>query len=67
MNKIQCKLCLDVIESKSRHHFLWCKCGAVAVDGGWDYKRRVGDPKNILEINDELQTGRSGDCSTGTE
>ena len=42
-NKIQCKKCGDVIESTHRHDFKFCKCGAVAVDGGKDYLRRSGN------------------------
>ena len=42
-NVIKCKKCGDVIESTSRHDFKYCKCGAVAVDGGHDYLRRCGD------------------------
>ena len=43
INKIKCKKCGDIIESKHRHDFKICKCGAVAVDGGHDYPRRCGD------------------------
>ena len=39
-NAIQCKLCGEIIESKSRHMFVTCKCGACSVDGGHDYLRR---------------------------
>ena len=42
VNKIKCKKCGDIIESKSVHDFKFCKCGSVAVDGGHDYLRRVG-------------------------
>ena len=42
VNKIRCKKCGDIIESKSVHDFKFCKCEAVAVDGGHDYLRRVG-------------------------
>ncbi len=38
-NKIKCNKCGDVIESIHRHDFKFCKCGAVAVDGGHDYLR----------------------------
>ena len=40
---IRCKKCGDVIESTHRHYFKFCKCGAVAVDGGKDYLRRCGN------------------------
>lgn len=39
-NRIKCKKCGEIIESTSRHDFKFCKCGAVAVDGGKDYLRR---------------------------
>ena len=39
-NAIQCNLCGEVIESKSCHMFVTCKCGACSVDGGHDYLRR---------------------------
>ena len=42
-NKIKCKKCGDIIESKTRHDFVSCKCGAVAVDGGDSYLRRTGN------------------------
>ena len=39
-NAIQCKLCGEIIESTDRHQYVTCKCGACAVDGGYDYLRR---------------------------
>lgn len=42
-NKIRCKKCGDIIESKHRHDFVTCKCGAVSVDGDHDYLKRPGD------------------------
>ncbi len=39
-NAIRCKHCGDVIESKSRHDFVWCSCESCFVDGGHDYLRR---------------------------
>lgn len=50
INKIRCKKCGDIIESKSVHDFKICKCKSVAVDGGHDYLRRLGD----LEDWDDL-------------
>jgi len=49
-NKVRCKKCDMVIESKYRHDFVTCKCGAVSVDGGKDYLRRIGN----LEAYEEL-------------
>lgn len=43
-NRIRCKLCGDVIESKHRHDFVECSCGACYTDGGQDYLRRGWDP-----------------------
>lgn len=33
-NKIQCKHCGEIVESKSIHEFVTCKCRACSVDGG---------------------------------
>ena len=57
-NKIQCKLCDDIIESKSVHDFRWCKCGMVAVDGGKDYLRRVGDLNDWIELSVVVKSDR---------
>lgn len=51
-NKIKCKKCGDVIESKHVHDFKLCKCGAVGVDGGKDYLRRLGNPDNWEELSE---------------
>jgi hypothetical protein len=42
-NKVRCKKCGEIIESKNRHDFITCKCGAVSVDSGHDYLKRSGD------------------------
>ena len=34
---IRCPRCQDVIYSNSRHDWERCLCGAVFIDGGWDY------------------------------
>lgn len=44
-NKIKCKKCGDVIESKSTNDLKRCSCGAVAVDGGKEYLKRLGNEK----------------------
>lgn len=50
-NKIKCKHCGDIIESKYTHDFKWCKCKSVAVDGGTDYLKRCfkTDPEDDYE------------------
>jgi hypothetical protein len=52
-NKAQCRLCKDIIESKSRHDYVRCSCGEIAVDGGTDYRKRsAGNLSNILELSE---------------
>ena len=55
-NMIRCKKCGDVIESKTVHDFKRCKCGAVAVDGGKEYLRRLGDPEDFEELSKESES-----------
>ena len=40
------------IESAHRHDFKFCKCGAVAVDGGKDYLRRCGNREEWEELSE---------------
>lgn len=51
-NKIKCKKCGDIIESIHVHDFKYCKCGAVAVDGGKAYLRRIGNRADWEEMSD---------------
>ena len=51
VNRIKCKKCGDVIESKNRHDFQSCSCGAVSVDGGLDYIRRCGEEDDYEELS----------------
>ena len=51
VNKIQCKKCKDIIESKHVHDFKWCTCKSIAVDGGLEYLRRVGNLEDIIELS----------------
>ncbi len=52
VNKIQCKKCKDIIESKHVHDFKWCKCRSIAVDGGLEYLRRIGNFEDIIELSE---------------
>lgn len=49
-NKAKCAKCGDTIESKHRHDFVYCECGAIAVDGGKDYLRRIGELTSFIEL-----------------
>lgn len=40
VNKIQCKHCGDIIESKHVHNFVTCSCQCCSVDGGHYYLSR---------------------------
>ena len=42
-NKIKCKKCGDIIESKSTNDYKRCSCGAASIDGGKDYLKRIGN------------------------
>lgn len=52
VNKIKCKNCGDIIESKHVHDFVWCNCGQCAVDGGHSYLSRsfrTAKPEDAFE------------------
>ena len=51
-NRAQCNLCKDIIESTFRHDFVNCKCGAIYVDGGHDYLRRVGNLEDMTDLSE---------------
>ena len=54
-NKVRCKLCNDIIESRHTHDFNTCKCGNISVDGGKYYLRRVGC-SNYEELSEYYET-----------
>lgn len=56
-NVIKCKLCGDIIESKSVHDFVTCSCGAVSVDGGHDYLRRCGNRDDYEDLSECKKDG----------
>lgn len=57
-NMAKCRLCGDIIESKHRHDFRGCSCGAIFVDGGREYLKRCGEPHNIIELS-EFEPGEN--------
>lgn len=53
-NSATCRKCKDFIFSRHRHDCVYCKCGAIAVDGGQEYLRRVGEPADFIESSFSL-------------
>mgnify|MGYP000321677970 FL=1 len=52
--KIKCLICGDIIESKSVHNLVSCKCESCHIDGGNEYLRFGGkDFSKILIIFDD--------------
>ena len=51
--RLQCNKCKDIIESKDIHHFVWCLCGAIFVDGGDEYCRYGGEIEDIKFLDDK--------------
>ena len=51
INKAQCKKCSDIIESKHVYDFKWCSCKSIAVDGGLEYIRRLGNLQETIELS----------------
>lgn len=50
-NRLKCKKCNDIIESKGVHDFVWCSCRSVAVDGGKYYLKRTGNWEDMLDLS----------------
>lgn len=59
-NRARCKRCDDTVESYNRHDFVYCKCRAIAVDGGRDYLRRVGAPVDFDDLSEVESEGDNG-------
>lgn len=54
MGRAKCRKCNNIIESKHRHDYVTCSCGAISVDGGKDYFRaRFDDEANFICVDDE--------------
>ena len=56
-NKIRCKKCGDIIESERVYVALkWCSCKSVAVDGGLDWLRRIGNSEDWEELSEYIES-----------
>ena len=51
VNKAKCKKCCDIIESKKVNDFKRCICDSIAVDGGHEYIKRIGNKDDIIELS----------------
>lgn len=62
-NKARCRICGDIIESKNRHDWQSCSCGAIFVDGGHEYLRRGAnkfeDFEELSEFEEAKENGRT--------
>ena len=58
-NQIRCLKCKDEPVSSHRDDYVECSCGAVAVEGGADYLKRVGDLGDWKEISLQIPEGLS--------
>ena len=56
-NAAKCLKCGEVIESRYRHDFVTCSCGALSVDGGKDYIRRVYEDESQFVDMVEYEEG----------
>lgn len=61
-NAIQCRQCGDVIESRSVHDRVACRCGQVSVDGGLLYARRTYGDAGFNELA-EYEAGSGSEPS----
>jgi len=53
LNRAKCRKCGDIVQSTHRHDFKSCKCGAISVDGGSWYTRRLAKSLNdVIEMNE---------------
>ena len=66
-NAVTCLGCGDFIVSKHRHDFVTCTCGAVSVDGGQEYLRRVGDFGNAMDLSWSLPDDVYKECAEAAQ
>ena len=52
-NKAKCKRCGDVVSSEIAEIYIHCKCGAIAVSGGYKAILRLGHHNDILELSEK--------------
>lgn len=48
--RVKCLACGSIIQSKHRHDFTSCRCGALSIDGGGEYCRMIGTPGGFEQV-----------------
>lgn len=66
-NAVSCLSCGDFIFSSHRHDFVTCTCGAISVDGGQEYLRRVGELEAYVEMSWSLPDDVYRECADAVE
>jgi hypothetical protein len=66
-NAATCLSCGDFIVSKHLLDFVTCTCGAISVDGGQTYLRRIGDFSNAVDHSWELPVELYNACADAVQ
>lgn len=56
VNAIVCKKCDNVLFSRHIHDFRECDCGAIAIDGGFDYLKICGNESDFDDVKISIDT-----------
>lgn len=51
INRVQCRKCGSTIVSEFDNDFKRCECGAIAIDGGREYLKRMGKEEYINDLS----------------
>lgn len=64
INAAVCLKCKSYVRSRNAHDMRSCPCGAVAVDGGSHYAKRMGNPEDRIDVIELFHGPCPGpDCS----
>ncbi len=66
-NAVSCLNCGDTIVSKHRHDYVQCTCGTIAVDGGQEYLRRVGDLSAAVDVSWSIADDIYNECADAVQ
>ena len=63
-NRVQCKVCGDIIESTHGHDFKYCTCREIFIDGGLNYIRYgANDLGNVINLCEYEEVPNRKDCA----